>query len=294
MTKAAAVRAGQEYARALLQYQNTEAQQGRLQMLANDTDGKATSFDEKAAVFYDRLLSIKTFVVIQLRNYTCAYNYFSLSDSAVTIDMRKSILMLMNVCLHMLLQMPHISNTTQQDFATVKQELASTLAGYSSDPQPFRVIVDSADLPFSRHTIIHDLKSSDRFDITFDGKSLGPFVDMSRVRLNGVRIWLDGAVSKKPSAIIKFRVETTGLYGDITSDGSYVVFATQPLKRSFRWKLTGNTLGDIIMDSVIPEGVHIPPTPFAQWTISLQNPGDVDLTSLKSIRLEWIGTAYGR
>lgn len=54
--------------------------------------------DEQSAAFFDRLLSIKTFVLTQLRNYMNSFTYVSLRKSAVVLDMNKSLLELQMVC----------------------------------------------------------------------------------------------------------------------------------------------------------------------------------------------------
>jgi hypothetical protein len=43
---------------------------------------------------------------------------------------------------------------------------------------------------------------------------------------------------------------------------------------------------------VVPEEDHCPPTPFTQWAVSLINSEDVDLSGLKYIVFDWVGTAY--
>jgi len=97
LTKAAAAKAGQEYARALLQCQRMDVQRQNLERWVDGIHEEQAKFDEQSAAFFDRLLSIKTFVVIQLRNYINSYTYFSLRKSAVLLDMNKSLLELQMV-----------------------------------------------------------------------------------------------------------------------------------------------------------------------------------------------------
>ena len=74
-----------------------DVQRQNLERWVDGIHEEQAKFDEQSAAFFDRLLSIKTFVVIQLRNYINSYTYFSLRKSAVLLDMNKSLLELQMV-----------------------------------------------------------------------------------------------------------------------------------------------------------------------------------------------------
>lgn len=89
-SKVAAAKAGQEYARALLQYQNMQNQKKRLEELQADTQNQLEIHAKQVDLFYDGLITIKTFVVLCLRSYADSYRFFSLQESAIVLDMQKS------------------------------------------------------------------------------------------------------------------------------------------------------------------------------------------------------------
>lgn len=184
---------------------------------------------------------------------------------------------------------------TQQDFATLKQELAAYLSAFSSDPQPFTLTTVSGGLPSNQQVILADIQTCNRCTLTFDKDNRGPFAGLFHVRLKGLRVWFHGVKSKATAGaetIVKVQIETNGLYGDF-SESSFFMFATTPLRRIFWYQLENSGPGKVLVDSVIPDGFHNPPTPFTQWTVTLMNPIDLDLSGLTSITFEWVGTTYG-
>jgi len=115
---------------------------------------------------------------------------------------------------------------------TVKEELAAYLSAFCSDPQPYSLETISDELPLHQQSIVAEFQSTTQFTITLDKDNRGPFAGLFRIRLNGLRIWLNGARSKDTGTTVKLRIQTNGLYGDF-SESSYFTFATKPLKRTF-------------------------------------------------------------
>ena len=151
----------------------------------------------------------------------------------------------------------------------------------------------SDELPLYQKLIVAELQSTNQFTMILDKDNRGPFAGLLRVRLDGLRIWLDGAKPKDSSgAIVKLGIQTNGLYGD-SSESDFFTFSTKLLKRTFWYRWQGADRGKILVDAVVPSVYHNAPTPFTQWTVSLINPGDIDLSGLTSITFEWVGTAYG-
>jgi hypothetical protein len=148
------------------------------------------------------------------------------------------------------------------------------LSASSSDPQHFSLTTNSAQLPLNQQTIVKDLLSNNQFTITLNKEHCGPFADLNRVHLNGLRVWPDGAkpVAGK-TAPVKLQIQTNGLYEDF-SDIKSITFATRPLKRAFWYEISEDATGGkplvdpvrgkILIDAVIPQGDHSPPTPFVQ------------------------------
>lgn len=162
--------------------------------------------------------------------------------------------------------------------------MASYLSQHSSDPQPFSITTIYTNFD------VEAMKNGQPFTVAYDEQDRGPFSGLSRVRLNGLRVWLDGA--RGDSALIKLAIASNGIYQDFASTDTTAksfLFSAQPLKRLF-WYEPGTNR--IVTDAVIPSGtlLHNPPTPFSQWFISVQNADEVDLSDLTVVRVDWIGT----
>lgn len=121
-----------------------------------------------------------------------------------------------------------------------------------------------------------------------------PFGKFFRVRLDGLRVWLVGAQSREESTTVEILIETSGAYNDRNERSEPFPSTTLPLQRMFQYQLHGTSNGRIICESAIRQNAYLRPTPFTQWTITLLNPEDLDLTGLTSVRLEWVGSGYYR
>ena len=54
----------------------------------------------------------------------------------------------------------------------------------------------------------------------------------------------------------------------------------------------GNSREFIKMNSVVENKDHVNPTPFAQWSVQIMNPDDLDLSGLTDVEFQWPGKAY--
>lgn len=111
-----------------------------------------------------------------------------------------------------------------------------------------------------------------------------------------MRVYLQGALAKSldrdDDTLISMTISTSGIYSDIR-DGQVSTFTMLRLSRPFRYNVAKDgKVGDIVVDSVTPNEDHVPPTPFTQWTIRINDYDELDLTGLKGLRLEWLGSAY--
>lgn len=68
-----AIKAGQQYVQAQINVLNSDKDVERLQQLKDDFKGQDEVYQEAAARFYDRVMAMRTSVVIQLRNLSWAY-----------------------------------------------------------------------------------------------------------------------------------------------------------------------------------------------------------------------------
>ncbi|KAF7862987.1 uncharacterized protein EAF02_010536 [Botrytis sinoallii] len=114
-----------------------------------------------------------------------------------------------------------------------------------------------------------------------------------------MRAFLLGA-SPKPSAFsssisratIRLQICTSGIYTDI-QDGIIYGFTIKPLSRPFEYTVAKDGTVDLppVKDSIIKSSDYVDPTAFAQWTVKIMNPGDLDLSGLTGLKLYWEGNA---
>jgi len=259
----------------------------------DDLQAEKASYEDRLVVFFDRFLQMKVVIVTELANYKNSFKFCTLCDSAVVLDAKRTVPQLRQVRGLLLNLTEKLNYDLSQDFANIQLERELYLARHSSGPQPFVLPMTLADLLTNSTEVISRLKFGDhRFTIALDKHQRSPFNDFFMVRLKGVRVWLVGAKSRNTKAVVKLRLQTNGLYKDFDENSRPFTFSTEPLDRKFYYELVGLSQGIILYDSVFTEDEYISPTPFTEWTISLLNPQDVDLSDLTSIKIQWEGHAH--
>jgi hypothetical protein len=123
----------------------------------------------------------------------------------------------------------------------------------------------------------------------------GPFIIEGpgrggRFRVRGMRAFLEGATTKSPDTMISITISTSGIYSDIL-DAKTFDFTSRPLSRRFDY-MPGYGKDDhkVGTDSYVEAVSYIVVTPFTEWTITLNNPEEIDLSNLTSVELKWEGT----
>ncbi|KAF7941575.1 hypothetical protein EAE99_001212 [Botrytis elliptica] len=299
--RAQSVKIGQEYVQLWLQLQATKSNAARLQQLYDTYDGEQDAALEAQGYFYDRVSMLRTNIMIYMRDAIWAYKYYTLSDSTVVLDPLKTIV------------------EYQEDLEMIVQEVTACKENYSSDFTPFIPTIQTIDLPLNyRTSVVNALQSSSNsVTITLSPSTstssstsaadtssslppiAGPFIDGSRFRVFGMRAFLLGA-TPKPSAFssstsratIRLQICTSGIYTDI-QDGIIYGFTIKPLSRPFEYTVAKDGTVDLppVKDSIIKSSDYVDPTAFAQWTVKIMNPGDLDLSGLTGLKLYWEGNA---
>lgn len=131
---------------------------------------------------------------------------------------------------------------------------------------------------------------------------MGPFKGAYHVRLFGLRVFLIGvvpsqaALSSRRALFVSLQIRTSGIYNDVDEKGNVLTFSTTPMSRKFQYRIDkdGNIDKDYEVDSVVKNHDHINPTPFAQWSVQINNPEDLDLSGLKDVEFHWPGEAYSQ
>ncbi|KAF7875154.1 hypothetical protein EAF04_002326 [Stromatinia cepivora] len=291
--RAQAVKLGQEFSRSWLQLHAMELNAARLQELLDTYEGEEEAAEEAQSDFYDRLLMLRTSIMIYMRDAIWAYKFYTMSDSSVLLDPLKT------------------TNEYQQDSQLILQEVTACKEQYASDFTPFKPSIETIDLPLDYPTsVVKSLQSTSSVTITLtpatpnnelhNAQGLlppvpGPFTGGSRFRVFGMRAFLLGAqplsFDRDNKALVQLRISTSGVYADV-QDGKVYGFTIKPLDRPLEYLVSADGTADPpIKDSIIPSEVYVDPTAFAQWTVKLVNPQDFDLKGLTGLKLYWEGNA---
>ncbi|KAJ8120948.1 hypothetical protein ONZ43_g2482 [Nemania bipapillata] len=284
--QAEAIKAGQQYVQAAMEAVLCERDVERLESLIDKYEGQEDVYEVAKASLFDRFMALRTSLVIEMRNITWAYKYYTLKDSRVVLDVLKS------------------TAEYRRDKSAIKQDIENADAAYASDFEPFSYPIPSTELPSSYHQLLLDgLKSSDgrasftlspELDADGNRSFAAAFTKGFHYRLEGMEPTLRGALPQPESledgkVVVNLQISTSGLYQDVQDDQ---VFSFTSLRqvRNFSYELlaSGET-GQIRDHAVFPVVNHAEPTPFTQWTIKLLNREDVDLSGLEAVDLYWQG-----
>ncbi|KAF5859665.1 hypothetical protein ETB97_002576 [Aspergillus alliaceus] len=289
--QAEAIKQGQQYVQATLEVLQSDQDIQNLQELLDADIGEEAKYAAAQAKFYDRFLQLRTSLAIQLQYIIDAYRFYALQDSQVMLDSQKSV------------------GDFLQDLATLHAEMQNVDGQYAEDFTPFDYYVYSDELASNYPQLIIDgLKDSSQGNkATFtmvatpqasstasENNYAYPFVGGSHYRLDGLEILLLD-VKPRPEAVhdgravVSLKIETSGSYSDIQHEQVfYFVGTTQQKRYSYEIDADGTFLRT--RDSAIFEPTnHAEPPPFTQWTITLETPENVDLSTLDKIQLHWNG-----
>ncbi|KAL3469728.1 hypothetical protein BJX99DRAFT_65730 [Aspergillus californicus] len=285
-TQAEAIKAGQAFIQAQLELNLSQKDIDSLEDLKRKFQGEEKQTEEAAVKFYDRMMALRTSVVIEMRNLTWAFKYYALEDSAVTIDPLKRI------------------EEYKADLSTIAEEMETADSRYTNDYQPFTFPIQSSDLPLDYgETLLTTLKDpstshSGTFTLTPGVTSAlaGPFNEGSHFRLDGLEVVLEGIIPE-PSALkdgvaaVELKISTSGLYADIQGTKVYN-FASQPNHKTFKYNITATgAQAGVLVHATYPSTDHAEPTPFTEWTISIAHADTLDLSGLTGLQLTYTGSA---
>ncbi|TFW31059.1 hypothetical protein [Duganella callida] len=283
----AAIQAAQQYAAISLQQQTAQQQQARLQALVAQLRAGAAPSALMMQQFYQRYLDAKGALYSALQNYRASYFYWALTPSTVQ---------------------PKVVDTVQtletglNALTAVALDKANALTLFDPPPQAISdktvVVTDAATVAAIR---------SGAADVAIALPAL-PFLGLERVRLDTIRVWLDG-VRAPYGQRISVRIASSGSYADRRAGDDYA-FSSKPLARLFEyhvkpaksadpnpaWAFANGDLGYIELDGRVDNEVkyaYFAPTPFSAWHLSLPvelNPG-VDLSAVSSVTFQFQGSA---
>ncbi|KAI8959809.1 hypothetical protein F5Y11DRAFT_331864 [Daldinia sp. FL1419] len=286
--QAQAIKAGHEYAQAVLEVVACNKDAANLKELLKQYQGNKEQYALAEAKFYNRVLAIRTSLVIQMQKLVWAYKYRALADSSVVLDSQKETI------------------DFQADLLILDQEIQTADEKYATDYQPFEYKLPSKELPVNYGNLMIQGLQGDSHSASFTlAPTLNPkasdsfatvFNDGSHFRLEGLETILQGVVPR-PDALnngvgkVDIDISTSGVYADIQGNK---IFHFTSLARQVRLSYEiaeDGTVLDTLVHAIFPTQEHAEPTPFTQWTIKLRNPEVLDLSGLTGVELHWKGNA---
>lgn len=283
----AVIKAGQESAALTFQLHYAQQKQANLQQLVNKLKAGEKPILEMMQQFYQKYLDRKSSLFAALKNYQASYFYWALRKSSVRPKIVDSVTDL-NAGIH--------------DITEIVMDQANALNQFFPQPQPMKNILFEIEDP----SILKELHENGQTTWVLPIDSMD-FAGLNRVRLSNIQIWLEGAKLNGNSDSIYMNITTAGNYLDRYKGTNYQ-FDSKPLTRSFKykvasdglnpdWRFDNGELGFVQIPGEVDKEVayaYFVPTPFSEWTISLEkNNQGLDYSNISKITMYFEGTAIG-
>ncbi|CAG8552151.1 7899_t:CDS:2 [Acaulospora morrowiae] len=241
------------------QVQISEINKKGLQNAINTCESKKDDYEEIELFLFEELINIKCWMMTYLEKYRCAYHYWSLCESEITLSVMKTI------------------PEHMRDQADIFGDLENVYYKYRNP-------VQSSKHPFILpKNLVEKFKvdKSITYEIPLDHNE---FQKSERVRLHKFKVFLRGIGSENENDTISLWISNTGLFYDKDCDGNKYVFEAEHTGRlKFRYKINDESP---LVEAVFDKSVYFTPTPFSHWTITLDDDNNRDLSELKSIVIE--------
>lgn len=235
-----------------------------------------------------KYLDSKSLLFNALKSYQSSYFYWSFRESDIKPHISSKINPL-TADLHEMTQIAMDTQHAMEEFAPHPPQLLKNGIYEITDP-----------------AIIESLRKEGKavWNIPLDAEELN---GLERVRLETIRIWLEGVEFTSKSKTVLIHLENTGNYAD-RFKGKQYQFTSRPLKRGFEYEVVtkekgsahqfdNGTYGLVKLDGKVDKEVayaYFQPTPFSEWSISLIKSNDdstIDLSGVSKITFWFEGTA---
>lgn len=147
---------------------------------------------------------------------------------------------------------------------------------------------------------IKTLREKHSASFTHQPDDTKPFDRGDHFRIIGLQVFLVGAIPKKPpaqkgnpAAQFQLAISTSGVSADRQGDQIFE-FCGPPLKNQPFECSVEDGENVIIRDSMYRKTDYASPTPYTQWTITIMNPDQIDLSGLTDVQLKWKAWYYPR
>jgi len=296
----AAIRTGQEYLKIQLQQHFAEQQQNQLETFVKNLKKKENAPTAMMQQFYMRYLDVKSSLFSELENYRASYFYWALIPSIVhpTImdkvsGINSGLSDMSKITFDKAEALKLFSHQFQDFFPNVNYDVVVPEFAVSTD-----VTVITPNKTKIVDGVIKKLRANRTATWTLPIDS-SIFLGDDRVRLNTIRVWLQGVIPEEEQ-MISVDITTSGNYRD-TLKGKHYQFTGHPIFRRFQYFVNSTKYksdflfddgkyGHIHEDGRLDDEIsyaYFKPTPFTDWTITL-NPS-LDLKNLSKITMQFGG-----
>ena len=283
----AVIKTSQAVAALVFQLHYAKEKQANFQKLVDGLEEGDKASLSLMQTFYQKYLNSKSSLFAALKSYQDSYFYWALMESNIQPKIIDSVDDL---------------NSGIHNLTTIAMDEASALEQFNPPPQKMKNMTFS----ITDEKVLKDLRSSKEANWVLPLMDQ-EFAGLDRVRLNDMRVWLEGVDFSGGKSSVFITITNTGNYLDRYKDLGYQ-FNSKGLTRTFEYKVSEEsrgadwTFGDgsygfVQIDGVVDHEVayaYFRPTPFAEWKISVdKNNSGVDFSKVTKITMYFAGSAIG-
>ena len=283
----AVIKASQDAAALSFQLQYAKQKEANLQKLVDQLKvGEKTTLDLMQQL-YLKYLNSKSALFSALKSYQDSFFYWALAESTIQPKIIDSVDDL---------------NSGIQDIIRIAMDEASALERFNPPPQK----MTNMTFAITDQSTIKNLQDNyeTQWILKINNEEFG---GLDRVRLDNIRVWLEGVTFTGGSQTVMMTITNTGNYLDRYNDLDYQ-FNSKGLTRTFKykvsrdsrnadWSFENGTYGLVQIDGSVDHEVayaYFRPTPFSEWKISLKSDNNgADFSAVTKITMYFEGSAIG-
>lgn len=282
----AAIEAGQRYAAVSLQAQLARQQQDELQRYVDSLVKGEAAPAALMQRFYELYLGAKGGLFTAIQGYRASYYYWALLPSNVNPSIVDGVDGL---------------DTGLRNLTGISLDFQTALEHFDPPPQ----LLSDKQFAITDQAVLQALAAHGEARWVLPAEAHA-FAGFDRVRLNRMRVWLEGA-KVSDGGSVSVLVSTQGNYLD-RFKGKQYQFTSKPLTRDFTYRVSGKrsaspdwrfpdgSFGYVEVDGVVDNEVayaYFQPTPFGEWHISVTG-DELDLSGVTRVVMQFAGSVIPR
>ncbi|KAF2001030.1 hypothetical protein P154DRAFT_407341, partial [Amniculicola lignicola CBS 123094] len=275
LTQVNLVARGDELATVLLRLEQQKTARPSLEAMMKHFSGNSAMVSILKTAMFDRLMSIRALVFVDVNSYVNAYMYHSLaSHPPVLISAVKPV----------------------GDYFADAARLQSAVSQFGSTAaiqrKSFKLNDKALDLDIAQ--VISRFKADGKFGFTVS-PTYPAFEGMYRVRLSRVRVHLRGLKAQTPGSL-RFTLQTSGRFLDIPEPDDKTASSTRAFIGDPRALVFEKEVGIDGEETITCDGDYglnrdyTMQTPFTEWTVTIAHGGlkleDIDVQALTGVEVE--------